>query len=318
MSTQASPPREPNSEVFQNALVRYVAATRPAFVSVTVFAVLLGLACAYRDRYPIDPLTAALTLVFAMVAHAGVNVVNDYFDALSGTDDANLDRVFPFTGGSRFIQNGVLTRQQTWRYGHALLLAVIPAGLLLTWWSGPGLLVIGTAGLFIGWAYSAEPLKLNSRGLGEPCVAAGILCVVLGADYVQRKVYALTPFSAGIPFALLALNILFINQFPDRKADIGAGKLHWVARLEPDVAAWGYALIAAASAVLLTTSVLVRGCLPPLALLALLAYLPAAFAAAQLVRYASTPSRLAPAIKATILAALLHAGLLGTALFASR
>jgi 1,4-dihydroxy-2-naphthoate octaprenyltransferase len=35
-----------------------------------------------------------------------VNVVNDYYDHLNGTDAANVERIFPFTGGSRFIQNG--------------------------------------------------------------------------------------------------------------------------------------------------------------------------------------------------------------------
>jgi hypothetical protein len=31
-------------------------------------------------------------------------------------------------------------------------------------------------------------------------------------------------------------NLLYINQFPDRKADIQAHKLHRVARLSPNVA----------------------------------------------------------------------------------
>lgn len=88
----------------------------------------------------------------------------------------------------------------------------------------------------IGWAYSAPPLELNSRGIGEACVAAGFLLVVLGSDYVQRHGFDSTAFAAGLPYGLFVTNVLYINQFPDRKADLQAGKLHWVARLEPRTA----------------------------------------------------------------------------------
>jgi 1,4-dihydroxy-2-naphthoate octaprenyltransferase len=285
-------------------------ATRPAFLSVTTVAVLLGLSCAYYDLGRLALPSAVLTLVFALIAHAGVNVVNDYFDSLNGTDAANVDRVFPFTGGSRFIQNGLLTEQQTRRFGYALLTAVIPAGILLSVRSGHGLLLIGAVGLLSGWAYSASPLRLNSRGLGELCVVTGFLCIVVGTDYVQRRAFSVTPFAAGLPYALMVTNVLFINQFPDRAADIAAGKLHWVARLSPITATWGYLGIAVASAWLLTTSVLVRGCLPVGSLAALAAFMPTVFAFWQLRKYAASPRHLAPAIKATIVAALLHGVLL--------
>ena len=41
---------------------------------------------------------------------------------------------------------------------------------------------LGLAGLLLGWAYSAPPLKLVSRGLGEPAVAASWLAVIVGAE----------------------------------------------------------------------------------------------------------------------------------------
>lgn len=293
-----------------SAVLTLFMATRPAFLSVTAVAVLLGLSCAYYDLDRLALLPAAITLVFALIAHAGVNVVNDYFDSLNGTDAANLDRIFPFTGGSRFIQNDVLTAHETRRLGYALLVAVIPAGILLSVWSGRGLLLIGAVGLLIGWAYSATPLRLNSRGLGELCVAGGFLSIVVGSDFVQRQGFAATPFAAGLPYALMVTNVLFINQFPDRTADTTAGKLHWVARLSPRTATWGYLGIASASAWLLATSVLVRGCLPAGCLIALAALVPAAYAFLQLRKYAATPRHLGPAIKATIVAALLHGLLL--------
>ena len=122
---------EPTPAALANPLLRYFAATRPPFLSVTLVGCLVGLASAHAGGVRIDALTAILTVLFALMAHAGVNVLNDYFDDRNGTDAANSERVFPFTGGSRFIQNGVLTRRATGVFGYLLLLAVIPAGLWL-------------------------------------------------------------------------------------------------------------------------------------------------------------------------------------------
>ena len=120
-------------------MLRYFAATRPAFLSVTFVGCLLGLAtAAQRGHSPRSGARPPLTLFFALVAHAGANVINDYYDAMCGCDAANTERVFPFTGGSRFIQNGVLSLRAAGVFGYALLAAVIPAGLWLTAVSAPG------------------------------------------------------------------------------------------------------------------------------------------------------------------------------------
>ena len=87
------------------SIATLIAATRPAFLSVTLVGVILGLCSASADGAFRSPLLALVTLLFALIAHAGANVINDYYDAISGCDEANVDRIFPFTGGSRFIQN---------------------------------------------------------------------------------------------------------------------------------------------------------------------------------------------------------------------
>ncbi|HWS12141.1 MAG TPA: prenyltransferase, partial [Rhodocyclaceae bacterium] len=239
------PPAEPTLAAFPSPVLRYFAATRPAFLSVTFAAALLGLATAFVDGVTLKPLAAFFTVFFALVAHAGANVLNDYYDALNGTDGANADRQFPFTGGSRFIQNGVIPLDAVGIFGYALMAAVVPAGLWLAAYSDPGLIWIGLAGLFIGWAYSAPPLKLMSRGLGEAAVACGWLLVVVGADFVQRGSFSATPLIAGLGYALHVANVLFINQFPDYRADAAAGKRNWVVRLGPQRARWGYPAVVA-------------------------------------------------------------------------
>lgn len=310
-------PMEPTLATMQNPLVRYFAATRPAFITASLMAALIGLAIAWHDGIAFDPLLALITVLFALCAHAGINVLNDYYDALNGTDVRNTERIFPFTGGSRFIQNGVLTLAQTRNFGFALLVFVTLAGLWLMSRSAPQLLYVGLVGLFIGWAYSAPPFKLNSRGWGELCVAVGILSISVGADFVQRKGFDTSPFIAGLSYALLTTNLLYINQFPDRSADTAAGKLHWVARLDVQLARWGYVLIVAMAYTWLLLCV-VLGWLPLLALLALLSYPLSVKAARLLLLHAVQPQLLGDAIKSTIAAMLVHGALLSLALILSK
>jgi 1,4-dihydroxy-2-naphthoate octaprenyltransferase len=181
--------------------------------------------------------------------------------------------------------------------------------------SAPDLIWIGAAGLFIGWAYSAPPLALNSRGLGELCVATGFGLVVVGADFVQRGDFALVSIVAAVSYGLLVTNILYINQFPDWRADEAAGKRHWVVILGQHRARWGYLAIGVVAYGFLLWAV-GAGLLPRWALIALASGVLTAMAARDLLRYPDRPQLLVPAIKLTIGAAALHGVLLAAALFA--
>ena len=309
-------PAEPTLAALRNPVLRYFLAVRPPFLSVTLVAALIGLAAAFGSGVAMNATTATISVVFALIAHAGVNVLNDYYDALSGTDAINVERVFPFTGGSRFIQNGVLSLRETGAFGLGLFVTVVAAGLWLMKVSDPALVWIGLAGLFIGWAYSAPPLKLNSRGWGEPCVWAGFVLIAAGVDFVQRGAFSVVPLIAATGYALLVTNVLYVNQFPDRKADEIAGKHHWVVRLGAERAVYGYAALgtAAYAAVVLA---IIAGALP---LPALVSLAPAALtlrAHRILAANCTRPQALAPAIQATIGAACLHGILLAASLAAA-
>ncbi len=316
MSTRAvTPPLpgEPTRAALANPILRYLMATRPAFLSVTFVGVLIGWASACFDGASFSPACAALTMIFALAAHAGANVINDYYDSVSGCDDANEARLFPFTGGSRFIQNGVLTPHQVKLFGYGLLATVIPPGLWLAAHSASGLILIGAIGLFAGWAYSAPPLKLQARGLGEFGVTAGWLTIVVGSDFVLRGGFAFRPVAAGLGYALLVANVLYINQFPDIRADALAGKRTMVVRLGPANARFGYAMIGAL-AYLWSLAMVLSGRLPAASLASCLAAL-ATFAAARVLwGAADRPKALAPALPLTIAAASAYGLLMAAAL----
>jgi 1,4-dihydroxy-2-naphthoate octaprenyltransferase len=299
------PPREPQPGAPGHPLARAVLATRPAFLSVTLVGCLVGFASAAGDGVAFLAGPAVLAVLAVLCAHAGVNVLNDYYDHLNGTDARNTGRVFPFTGGSRMIQNGVMTPRETIVLGCALFAVTAIAGLVFLAPMRPALLAIGAAGLLIGWGYSAPPLAFASRGMGEPAVAAGFLLVVVGADVVQRGAPAWAPVVAGLGYALLVANVLFINQFPDREADGAAGKRTWVVRLGAQRACVGYPVIAGLAFAWVAVAA-AAGLLPARALWSLAAAPLAWRATIGLRAWVRGAAELAPAIRATIGAALLH------------
>ncbi|MBN9367463.1 MAG: prenyltransferase [Comamonadaceae bacterium] len=290
--------------------------TRPGFLLLTAAACILGMAFAWACGCGFDVPKAAATLVLAVVAHAGANVLNDYHDARNGADAANQQGLFPFSGGSRLIQQGLVSEADTGRWAALLLLVLVPAGLLLALHSGGGLLLIGMAGLFLAWAYSAPPLALMSRGLGELAVGLAWWLVVLGADYVQRRQFFVIPAATAASFALLVVNLLLINGFPDAPADAQVGKNTLVVRLGARRAAWLYLALALLAHGWLALAVWLL--IPPAAALWGLASAPLSLAAAALLlRHASAPQRLRPAIALSVAAALVHALALAAGLAAS-
>lgn len=284
---------------------RWLLATRPAFLSLTLGGVLLGFAGSGGDalgqRWP----QAALALLLALLCHAAVNVINDVADHDNGSDAANVARQFPFTGGSRVIQNALLSRRDMARLAQGLFALVIAGGLLLVWLSGPWLLAIGVIGVLLGWGYSAPPLRLNSRGLGELCVLLCFTLLPLGAQVLLSGTPSLSMLAAALPYGLLATALLYINQFPDRDADALAGKRHWVVRLAPPQARYGYLLLVGL-ALLSLLAAIAAGLLPLRAALLLPLWALPARAAVTLWHNAAQPARLRPALIQTIAAANLY------------
>lgn len=307
-------PAEPDPNKLQG-IRKYILATRPSFLLATVVPVLIGLASVSMQGLPINFQAALMALLTAVLIHAGVNVLNDYYDALNGTDEMNKQRLFPFTGGSRFIQNGLLTNSQTALYGWQLLVSGALSGSYLALSHGHDLLWLGAIGLLLGWGYSAPPLQLNSRGLGEitVCLGFGVL-IPAGTAFAQQGEYALWPMVAGIPYGLLITNLLYINQFPDRVADEACGKHHWVVRLGESAAPWGYVVIGLMSYAWLLLAV-VAGWLPVVSLAGIITLPLTLLATQSLFRNRYHPEKLAPAIRFTLIAAILQGIVVSTALF---
>ena len=303
---------EPTKDLGRSRLLCLILATRPAFLTITAVGVLLGWASAIHSHVVLDKSIALVTMILALATHAGVNVINDFHDI--DTDLANKERIYPYTGGSRFIQNGVMSRWAVGILGYGLLLIVVGAGLWLVRSVGIGLLGIGVMGLLVGWSYSAPPLRLSARGLGELAVAIGWMLLVVGSDYVQRDSFQLLPFMTGLAYGLMVANLLYIAQFPDATADMSTGKLTIVVRLGKRRAARIYPLIAAATILTMLISIWAR-IISPWALIALLALFPIFHVYRELAHYAERPHQLIQSIRSTILVTHLFGVLLAAILY---
>lgn len=287
--------------------------TRPGFLIITVVAVLLGVAIAAACGHGPRPWTALGTLLLACMAHAAGNVLNDYHDALNGADAANTQGIHPFTGGSRLIQERVVTPQQTRDLFRLLAFLLVAFGLLLAVLSTGWVIVLGLAGVLLAWAYSAPPLALMKHGMGEFVVALVWSLVIIGADAVQRGSLFIIPTVTSVSYALLVANILLINGLPDAASDARVGKRTLAVLLGPRGAALLYLLVGTVAHVWLATGVWLLY-QPDPAAWGLLSW-PLSLAAFVLLwRHADQPHKLRPAIVLTITATVLH-GLAMTAGF---
>ncbi len=200
-------------------------ATRPKFFPASVSPVVLGTAWGVMVSGQFDFMLFALALLATVCVHAGSNVLNDVGDDSGGTDRQNTSRIYPYTGGSRFIQTGIMESAGMARLGVSLLTIAAIAGLLLLLIKGPMILAFGVAGVALGVLYSIGPLRLSAIGLGELAVAIAFgMIPVVGAAWLQSGIIDNEVFLYAVPVSAWVAAILLINEVPDIDADGTTGK----------------------------------------------------------------------------------------------
>lgn len=274
---------------------------RAPFLTATLVSILLGTAIAWARNGAFNVTYFLLTLLGGTFLHLGANIANDYHDHRSGNDEANKEFVRPFSGGSRTIQQGLLTPKEVFSGSLFFYVLAVIIGLYFTWSVGPFVLGIGLIGMISGFFYTGRPFSWVSRGVGEALVGLNFgTLMTLGAYYVQTRQLSLEPLVASLPVALLIASVLYINEFPDYAADKAVGKDTLVVRLGREKAVYGYALLTfgAYASILLSA---VTGITPLYTLFALVPILLAIEAARHTFRFHSEAFKLVPANALTIL-----------------
>jgi 1,4-dihydroxy-2-naphthoate octaprenyltransferase len=214
----------------------WILAARPRTLPAAVVPVVVGSALAdFLGGFRWEP--ALLCGAFAVLVQIGTNYANDYFDWKQGADTP--DRVGP----TRAVASGLVAPATMRAAAFAVLGIAFATGLLLVQWGGWWLVGVGVASVVSAIAYTARPIALGYRGLGDVFVVFffGIVAVCATA-YVQLGYFPAAGWPTGFAIGLLANNLLVINNYRDRESDAAAGKRTLVVRFGP---AFGEGLVLA-------------------------------------------------------------------------
>jgi 1,4-dihydroxy-2-naphthoate octaprenyltransferase len=182
------------------------------------------MAIAFHETSSLDLSLAVLTLVAGISIQAGTNLANDYFDQSADNINTNYSQ---FNGGSRMIQNEIIPPRTIFLVSMVCyLIGIITAIIILFITQGWLLLIFLAIAVVLGYFYTALPVSLSYKGLGELAVFVGFGPLgVFSAYYIQQgNINSPLLAISSIPIAILISMLLFINEFQDRESDERAGK----------------------------------------------------------------------------------------------
>ncbi len=237
----ALPSAAPRASIRPGSARAWLLACRPATLTAAVVPVAVGSAVAYAlGAFRAFPATAAL--LGSILIQIATNFANDVFDHEKGADTEER------LGPTRATATGLLTPREV-RAGLAvtIALAAIP-GLYLVSVGGWPIVVIGTASVLSGIAYTGGPYPLGYHGLGDVFVFLFFgLVAVCGTVFVQAGAVPTLALLASVPVGALATAILVVNNVRDRETDVKAGKRTLAVRFGRRAGITEYAALLAAA-----------------------------------------------------------------------
>ena len=232
-------------------------ATRPKFLIASAAPVLVGTAAGYAVADTFSPLLFALALLAIICLHSGYNVANDYFDHISRNDWVNKNPT-PFSGGRRYIQQGILSAKATLLLAlFCLTVGATIGAVIVVLTQSVFILALGLIGLLGGFFYTATPVKLGYRCFGELVIGLLFgLFPVYGSYYLQTKTYDTVVLLPGIAVGISIFLVILANEFPDAAADAQVNKKTLVVRFGVPVAVWIYRIAMVGSFVVAVVAML--------------------------------------------------------------
>jgi len=195
-------------------------ATRPWSFTMTFSSVTLGVLVAALAGY-FNPVLYLLTFGGMIAFHAATNLINDFFDVKHDVDRMGAPttkyRPHPVAAGAE--SPFTIEKWAAFFYALALLSAAF-----LAFARSPLVLVIVALGVVGSILYTADPVVLKAKGLGEVTVFLmwGPL-VPLGAYLVQTGTLSLLPVVLAVPIGLLVALVLMANNIRDIEYDGSVG-----------------------------------------------------------------------------------------------
>ena len=204
-----------------DAVSKWLVITRAGVLPMTLTAgAIAGLLAVRHPRFAAG--WYALAFVGIVLAHVSNNLLNDLFDTDTGLDTGDYPRALY---APHPILSGMVSRAGLVRAAVAVNLADVAILITLVAARGWVVLAFGLGGVLLNVAYTAPPLRLKKRGLGELDVMLvwGPL-MIAGTYYAAVGTLPWQVWPASIPYGLLCTAVLMgkhIDKLPwDRKAGV--------------------------------------------------------------------------------------------------
>lgn len=213
------PPASPPGQV-----ARWWRVLRPGMFWLSLMPILLGTATAWLEtpnsKLVFHPSRLLVLALVALALHAGANLLNDYYDALRGTDGLHAP------GSSRMIQRGLLSAEVVRRTGLGLLAAGALTLLILTLVSHAwGVLLLGGASVALAYLYSAPRYALAYFPLSELLIGFVMgPALVISSIQIQGAQISALAITFALALGALAAAVMLVNSLRDLETDRAANK----------------------------------------------------------------------------------------------
>lgn len=198
--------------------------TTPLSVLPYVFAVILA-----AKNYKIDIFLSFLGLIGIFIVHLSVNMLDDYFDWKKGAVETykNLEAqgLVPENNKCFYFTQNLVTPQSVFVVASLLSAIAFLIGLFIASKVGISVIIIALITAALGFFYSASPIKLSYRGLGEPVIAVIFGPLLMTGAYLTAGAH-LDKFILLIStiMGILVMNIGYVHAVSDFDSDLKTGK----------------------------------------------------------------------------------------------
>jgi 1,4-dihydroxy-2-naphthoate octaprenyltransferase len=193
---------------------------------------MIGAALAWQDAKLYDGdvfswTAALLCLLFSFAMQIDANLINDFFDFVNGSDDAETR-----LGPRRACAQGWVTLDAMKKAIALTTCLACVIGLPLAWYGGLEMILIGVLCVVFAFLYTTF---FSYEGLGDVLVLVFFGLVPVGCTYyVQIHDLTWEVFLASLACGLVIDALLIVNNFRDRDNDRLAGKKTLIVRMGPE------------------------------------------------------------------------------------
>ncbi|GAA3849589.1 hypothetical protein GCM10022243_14400 [Saccharothrix violaceirubra] len=200
-------------------IAAFVRLSRPRFLVESQLTVTVGVGAAVSAGHGFAFGTWLLVQATVALTHLMTHYCNEYFDLAADRAHTAPNR---WTGGSQVLVSGALRPEVSLSAAFVLLFVVLGLTVAMP---TPAQRLIALAAIAVAWFYTAPPVKLNHRGLGEIATAASlaVFCPVLTGVSLTGGVPA-SLVAVAIPLMLVMTARMTVMNFCDRESDLVAGK----------------------------------------------------------------------------------------------